>query len=475
MGRPPNEGPMSPSPPPAAARFDPRLAACRVLVALDKTPRHLETLLARELGRWPSADPRQRAAAFNLVYTVLRNRLWLDHQLGPLVKRGLPRLDPPVRAVLRLGAAELLLLDKPAHAAVSCAVDLARAAQAHAAAGLVNGVLRSLARRPQPLALPDRQKKPAAHLGVGYSHPPWLVAQLLEDWPADQVEAWLAANQEPAPGMIRVNTLLASVPEVSSLLASRVGSITPHAWVPQVLVLKGFSGPLEELPGFAQGLWQGQDAGAAAISLLLGVQPGMRVLDMCAGAGGKSGHLAELMHDQGELWALDESSGRVEALKANLARLGITRARVAQADARRLSPEKEGFFDRILLDAPCTGLGVAGRRPDLRWRREPEDPPRLARLQLTLARAAARVLAPGGALLFCTCSVSRAENQEVVAALLAQAPDLALQWDAKTDPALTRLVGTDGFFRTFPQPRGCDSFFAARLVKKGPPPQGAQP
>jgi 16S rRNA (cytosine967-C5)-methyltransferase len=229
--------------------------------------------------------------------------------------------------------------------------------------------------------------------------------------------------------------------------------------------MSGVSGGPAHLPGFAEGLWQAQDPAASAVTTLLGVEPGQSVLDMCAGVGGKTGHLAALMKNQGRLLAVDNSPGRVMALKTNLARLGVTNAEVWECDALALPPSL-GPFRAILLDAPCTGLGTAGRRPDLRWRRTAEDPPRLAALQLALAARAAEMLAPSGALLYVTCTVTRAENEGLVAALLAQRPDLRIEWaDASGLPAGQALT-EDGFWRTLPHRHGCDAFFAARFVKR---------
>lgn len=445
--------------------MDSRRAAFRVLLDLEQTPKRLEKLLDRELGRWGDAPERDRALAVNLVYTVLRHRLALDHLVSGFVSRPLDKLDPAVLTVLRLAAAEITRLRTPDHAAVHAAVELAKATPARRGQGLINGALRALARgwaQVEPPGPPGSARR----LAVEHSHPLWLVEELLSLLPAGEVAAWLQADQKEPPLALRVNTLKTTVEEVTGLLAGAAQAIVPHALAPESLALGGVQGPARDLPGFKQGLWQAQDPGATALSRLLGVRPGMRVLDLCAGAGGKTGHLAALMENQGELLAVEPSQGRTRGLEHNLKRLGVTCAQVLRRDGRGLARDV-GLFDRVLIDAPCTGLGVAGRRPDVRWRRRPEDAARLAVLQLELCLVGARLLKPGGALLYCTCTVTRAENEQVAAALLAAEPKLNLSWDLQAAGPSALAIGEDGFFRSMPHLHGCDGFFGARLVRRG--------
>ncbi|CAO0823553.1 16S rRNA (cytosine967-C5)-methyltransferase [Desulfarculales bacterium] len=440
--------------------MNPRRAAHHILTRLQETPRRLEILMEEELARHQTADPRDRAFCVNLVYTLLRQRAWLDHLLAAFVRRPLERLDPPALWVLRLGAVELVCLRTPDHAAVHAAVALARTLGLHTVTGLVNASLRALARGWREVPPPAGDA--ASVLAVRYSHPSWLVAEILEELGSEQTEAWLTANQKPRPPALRANTLHISRDGLRELLAPSCPDLRGHPLAPESLVLAGPHPPVASLPGLKEGLWQMQDLGATALGCLLGAEPGMRVLDLCAGAGGKTGHLAALMQNQGELLAVELSPGRAVALKENLARLGVTCAQVLMADGTAL-PAGLGLFDRILVDAPCSGLGVLGRRPDLRWRRSAGDPVRFSGLQLALARAAAGLLAPGGAVLYATCTVTRAENEEVITALLAGHPGLRLEW-SHMPVALQPCLDTQGWWRTWPQDWGCDSFFAARLA-----------
>jgi 16S rRNA (cytosine967-C5)-methyltransferase len=443
--------------------MNPRLSALRVLRALDQSPVRLEKQLNQELIRDPKSDSRDRALASNLVYGVLRNRLYLDYQLSDKLKKGLKSLEPMVLEILRLGAYELLFLDTPGYAAVNSAVNSAHKVKLNRAAGLINAVLRKVGSTPPKEPPPIKGHNPDKHLSIKYSHPVWMVQEMLSQGGAGFCEDWCRADQNEPKPVLRANTLKTSPEELQELLAPHCHKISPHPLSPHSLVLDGVKGSVLGLPGFKRGLWQMQDPGAGALSLLLGIKPGMRVLDLCAGAGGKTGHLAALMANQGELVAVEPSKGRMRALEQNLARLGVKNAGLLQTDGREL-PDDLSAFDRILVDAPCTGLGTIRRRPDVRYRRQPRDAAQLKGLQASLLESAAKHLAPGGVMLYCTCTITRAENQAVVKKLLTDHAGLSLEWSGQAMPlGLKECINDDGFFRTYPHLQQSDAFFAARL------------
>ena len=439
-----------------------RRDAFRVLLELQSGPALLESSLAQNLEK---ASPRDRAFATNLIFAVLRNLSYLDHLLAAHLDRPLKKLDLPVITVLRLGAAEAVLMSTPAHAVVSAAVDLAKATPARRGQKLINAVLRRVVKGWQDTPMPGPEADPVGRLALTYSHPAWLVAELLAQHPVEVVEAWLRANQDQPPLTLRVNPARTNRDDLAAQLAEFAAQVEPHPLTPEGLMLRRAKVPAAQLPGFESGLFSIQDAAAQAMSHLLGVTPGMAVADICAGAGGKTGHLAALLRGQGKLLAVDPSQARIRALRGNLGRLGVQWVSVKQADALTLKGMDQSF-DRVLVDAPCSGLGVCGRRPDVRWRRTKDDPAHLAELQLNLAAKAAELLKPGGALLYVTCTVTRTENQEVVAGLLARCPGLRLEWPQDLAPELGACLGDDGYFRTMPQRDDADAFFAARLVRE---------
>jgi len=327
--------------------MNPRQAAWKVLVDLEETPRRLERLINHHLDELARLDDRRLASS--LVYTVLRHRSMLDHLLAAFSRRPLTKLAPKVLAVLRLGASELALMRTPDHAAVSQSVELAKTAGLVRAAGLVNGVLRAMARGWRQVALPGEPGS-AERLAVEHSHPRWLVDELLAQMPAADAAAWLAANQREPPTSLRANTARISPAELAELLLPQAGPARPHDLAPECLVLDKARGPAQGLPGFGRGLWQSQDPGAAALGRLVGARSGMRVLDLCAGAGGKTGHLAALMRGEGELWAVEPSPGRHRGLKANLERETLARLVTGQAS--------RNLLDKVQMRHPASPLTI---------------------------------------------------------------------------------------------------------------------
>jgi 16S rRNA (cytosine967-C5)-methyltransferase len=295
---------------------------------------------------------------------------------------------------------------------------------------------------------------PAQALALRRSLPDWLAALLLQWLSPEAAEAFAVASNLPHSVDLRVNPLRASAEQLLEQLRAAGLEVEPLPGLPLGLSLRGRRGDLRLLPGFEAGQWCVQDRAAQRIATLLAPESGQRVLDACAAPGGKSTHLAELMGDQGELWAVDRSAARLERLRRNAARLGLGCIRTLAADALVLASEKPawiGYFDRILLDAPCSGLGTLARHADARWRIEPQAIDALVKLQRSLLEALLPLLKPGGRLVYATCTVHPAENRQQVAALLADHPALALLeswqvWPGAADAGDGAGQAGDGFF-----------------------------
>jgi 16S rRNA (cytosine967-C5)-methyltransferase len=426
-----------------------RLWAYEVLGTVLHTPRHLEPVLEEALAARAQADPRDKALASRLVYMVLRHRTWLEFILNRHSRYN--RLERRLQTILLLASGELLLFRTAAYAAVSSWVNLSRQTGLGRASGLVNAVLRSLSRMPSPPLAPAAE--PAEFLSITYSHPRWLVEEWLRQWGYDTALLWLRSCQETPPSSVRVNTLKISPEDLISELNQAGAGAEVHPLHPWSLLL---ARPPASLPGFAQGWWQGQNPGATALTAWLAPEPGSRVLDMCAGTGGKSGQLAQHMQNRGELLALDISPGRARAWRRNMARLGVSCACFRESDAGQLKREEVGEFDYILLDAPCSCLGTTGSHPDVRWKKDPASAAAAAVGQRRLLQKAAQLLAPGGRLLYATCTTTFMENDGNIEWLLRRRPELRLR----------ALPGNcDGYWRSYPQPRRSDGFFAACLEK----------
>jgi 16S rRNA (cytosine967-C5)-methyltransferase len=394
-----------------------------------------------------------------LAYGAIRWRARLHHDLDALLPKGLASLPHDVAAILELGAYQLLFMDRvPAWSAVDESVALVRAetplAVASWAAGLVNAVLRNLDR--QRGELPPPEGDLAARLSVLQSHPRWLVERWLDRFGLEATERLLERDNQPPFLHLHVNELRATPQAALDRLTAAGHDVRLHDLAPNAIVVASRAAP-EELPGWDEGWFWAQDAGAQWVIASTSPPAGAAVLDACSAPGAK---LAALLAREGAgpALAVDREPARLGLVQANLARLGLG-ARLAVADARAL-PTRERF-DFVLADVPCTGTGVLRRRVDARWRRRPEDVARFAAFQRELLAAVAEHVRPGGTLLYATCSLEREENEGVVEPFLAEAPAFRLAPVEEVPPDLR----SGPYLFTRPWLGDMDGMFAARLVR----------
>lgn len=440
-----------------------RSLAFTVLSRVERDRAFADVMLDAALGS-SDLDVRDRALATRLVYGTLAWQGLLDWHLRHLAGRDPETLDSAVRLILRLGAYQILRLDRiPPHAAVGTSVELAKRL-APAAAGLVNAVLRRAARERGRLALPDPETDPVHHLAVAYSHPDWLVARWRERFAPEDLRRLLAADNEAAPTVLRApagqrDRLLADLAEAGVEAtagryapdAVRVDGVAPHA-----------------LAGYAGGAFSVQSEASQLVVRLLDPPRGGRVLDVCAAPGGKSAYAAELVGDGGLVVALDRRRVGAAAIAKGAQRLALARLLAGVGDARLLPLAPHQVFDRVLVDAPCSGLGTLRAHPEVRWSRGPADVERLARLQAAILDAASARVRPGGVLVYATCTISTEENEGVVEPWLAAHPELECENAVASLPAAAApLVGGDGALRTFPHRDGLDGFYAVRVRRVG--------
>ncbi len=419
--------------------------------------------LARSGGGLSPAD---RGLATEIAYGAIRQRLLLDGWIDALGKVSALRQPPALRWLLHVGLYQLLFSDRvPAAAAVSTTVALAKRVGLGRLAPVVNGMLRSLLRRRDSLAGAEPWDglelpvDPAAALALRRSLPPWLSAALLGWLPPERAEAFaLACNAVPALDL-RANPLRTSRDELLQRFTDAGVAARALPGAPHGLTLLERVGDPRDLPGYAEGLWCVQDRSAQAIAPLLDPQPGQRILDACAAPGGKSTHLAELIGDRGEVWALDRSEARLRRLDRNAERLGLTAIRSLALDATALAEAKPhwgGSFDRLLLDAPCSGLGTLARHPDARWRITPDAIDGLVSLQRQLLEALLPLLAPAGRLVYATCTVEPRENGALIHGLLKSHPEWSLLQERQwwPEPPEAERGGGDGFYAAVLQAPG---------------------
>jgi 16S rRNA (cytosine967-C5)-methyltransferase len=406
-------------------------------------------------------SPQERAFLRELAYGVLRWRNRLDWQLERCSTRTLGSLDSTVRNLLRLGAYQLAYMQRiPAFAAVSETVQLAKRVGHPGVVAYVNAVLRSLQRQLGNTALPKAEDGLATHLVVTQSHPSWLVERWLEQHGAEQTVAMCQANNLPPPLVVRVNPLQ-TTPE--RLLASLRGDgcdAMPCRYAPNGICLTSHP-PLERLHAYQDGWFTVQDEAAILCGYLIGAEPGERVLDTCAAPGGKATHAAERMHDEGEVLCLDNNWRRLKLVAENARRLKLKSLRCLVGNAERVAFTRP--FDRVVVDAPCSGLGVLRRHPDAKWRKDPALIDVMARQQMAILGQVRQFVGRNGVLVYLTCSTEMAENQHVIRAFLEQHSEFSLESIADDLPASARDFVRGDWFQTMPGVEGLDGFFGARM------------
>ena len=444
---------------------DARSLVFDILVALSKKPDTLDAVMDRHT-RGLSLDRREMALANALVYGVLRHRGVLDHTIDHFASRGISSLDKRLLAILRLGLFQLRFMDRiPESAAVNTAVELAKVKCSEKSGKFANAILRSCIREPEQ---PDiSELDPLKRLSVSQSMPQWLVEKWIERMGFEETEKLCKASNDIAPITVRTNTLKISRDELLERLRPEVKEIAPTPISPLGISFTAPSVPIFEMSAFKEGLFQVQDEAAQLIALMVSPKPGQRALDLCAGVGGKSGHLAQVMENQGELVSIDVEGYKLESLKKEMHRLGITCIQTQAADLTCESPEiiKDGF-DAVLVDAPCSGLGVIRRNPDTKWNHFKRNATRHAKKQKTILSAAARCVRPGGTLVYAVCSMEPEENAAVVQAFLEKHSDFRMMdpFDAVPSGA-EALITPEGYVATLPHRHNMDGFFAAKLKR----------
>ena len=441
-------------------------------------PRQLAFLALRSIQRDAFADvaldrvlqdaelnSQDRRLATELVYGSVRRQRTLDTLIDQLGKKKSHQQPPDLRAILHLGLYQLRYLNQiPASAAVNTTVELAKQNGFAGLSGFVNGLMRQYIRLAEsgddPLQLP---LDPVKRLGTLHSYPDWIIQVWLEQLDLAETEQLCEWMNRPPHIDLRINPLRTSLEAVEAAMQAAGVAVKRLLHLPQALRLLEPAGSIQKLPEFQSGWWMVQDASAQLVSYLVDPQPGEFVIDACAAPGGKALHLAELMQDQGTIWACDRTSSRLKKLKENAERLGIHSTEISIGDSRD-QPQFVGKGDRVLLDAPCSGLGTLNRHADARWRQTPERVRELATLQQELLTAAATWLKPDGVLVYATCTLHPQENEQAIAAFLDQHPDWQIEPPTPNSPAAA-FAAPQGWVKVWPHRQQMDGFFMVRLKR----------
>ena len=445
-----------------ADRSDPRRVAAEILRRVDTAGSFAAPLLdhrEREI-----VDPRDSGLLHELVLGSLRNRALLDDVLARSSRRGLEAVDPDLRRVLQLGIYEILFLDRiPGYASVDQAVESAKRLAGRGAAAFANGVLRAVARGGAAL-LPDPPREGDVDaLSVHGSHPRWWLERMVSRRGWDATVRTVTANNVPVPTVIRIRAAAGPPGEFADRLREEGIESLPGVYAP--LALRIPRGRVAGARSFQGGAWV-QDEASQLVSGLLGAPAPVAILDGCAAPGGKTCALADALPPGGRIVAMDRHAGRIGRLRRNVDRLGLDGVLPVVADLTA-PPAVRGPFDRVLVDAPCTGTGTFRRRPELRLRVREGDPSALAARQGVLLDRAAQLVSPGGVLVFSVCSIETEEGEDVVHSFLARNHEFHIDDPGPWLPvAARRFAGGDGIVRTASDPEVLDGFQAARFVRR---------
>jgi 16S rRNA (cytosine967-C5)-methyltransferase len=436
-----------------------REIALRVL--LDYPGRAKPDELLERILREQDPERRERALATHLVSGTIKWRNRLDHIIKQLSRKKRV-VSPEILNILRLSLYQVMFLDKvPEYGATNEGVKLAKKHGDRYQANYVNAILRAYLRNRDGISFPDMEKDPVKHISVVYSHPPWLIRRWLKRFTPGEVVELATANNRIPPIGLRVNRLKASTGEVEAALTDEGAEIVSRGFGGADHVYVRGASPVERTRAHRDGLVQVQDASSTQVGRILSPVEGSRVIDLCSAPGGKATHLYEIAGGKAAVLASDASYRRLLLVGKNARRLGHRDMLFAASDGMRPAFADADF---LLIDAPCTGLGVLARRWDLRWNKREQDIQRMAAYQKQLLSAAIGIVKRGGVVVYSTCSIEPEENERVVDAVMAERGDLELSDIGRfIDPS---LVYKNGMMQTLPHVHGVDGIFAARLERK---------
>ncbi len=448
---------------------NPREIALEALIKIEKTGEFSSNRIDRILKKYSLLDQRDRSFITQIVQGVIRWKLRLDWVIEQISTVPLKKINLAVLNILRIAIYQILFLDRtPDSAAVNEAVNIAKKTQPPHISSFVNAILRNICRKKKSLPYPDRIKEPEKYLSILYSYPIWLVQKWIKEIGPVETEELLKAGNTFPKLHLRTNTLKIKRDELIKRLGEK-GIISKTVdFPPECITVEESRGNLAETDLFKEGYFQIQERASQIIAHLLSPHPMDMILDICSGAGIKSTHMLQLMNNNGKVIACDINHGKLIGLIDNTKRLGIKSILPIRYDAiKGLNRvfHKIGF-NKILLDAPCSGLGTISRHPDLKWSKSPADIHRLSLMQKSLLNEASLLLNRGGLLLYVTCTISKEENEGVIKDFLHNHPGFSVIDLKETGPPWCHdLIDENGFLRTYPHIHGMDGFFGA-LIKR---------
>ena len=440
--------------------MDAREVAMLTLNACQRQGGWSDGVLKKQLAA-AGLDSRDAALATQLCFGVLQNQMLLDFYLSKFSNIALKRMEGKVVQILRIGAYQMLFLDKIPHsAAVNSAVAMTKThCKNQRASGMVNGILRSLERSIHNLPVLPKDDM-VAYLSILYSHPEWLVRAYMDALGEEETTQLLVANNSQPATTVMVNTIRTNEERLTERLTAERAEVQSHPWLDNCLYLSR-TGDLEQLTPFQDGMFYVQDPASRLAIMASGVKPGMKVLDCCAAPGGKSFAAAVSMGNEGEIISCDIHAHKKKLIQAGADRLGISIISPMTADGKEFNPKWEAAFDVVLVDAPCSGLGVIRKKPDIRYK-DSELLEALPAIQAEILVNASRYVKPGGVLLYSTCTILQRENEDIVQSFLEKSGQYRTESFDLPDP-IGRVES--GMITLWPHRHGTDGFFISKLRK----------
>lgn len=433
--------------------------AIKILNRVERTDAYLEKLINNELRSGDLSD-QDKGLLNELVTGVVRWQLKLDWVLNGFYRGNFPKADVNVKNAMRVALYQLMFLDRiPHHAAVNEAVEFVKRMRNERYAGVVNGVLRNILRHLHEIRYPDRGEALVHHLSVVYSHPTWIVKRWLERYGEEQTEKMLIVNNEKPSLSVRINKIKIQPAEFISMLDKEGLEYTPSSYLDYYVHLHG-TGAMVQLDLFRKGYFSIQDESAGLAGKLLDPQPHERIIDLCSAPGGKTMHLAELMHNTGEVISVEKYPSRADLVKNAAERLGLKNIKIVAEDVNDFDT---AIADRVLVDVPCSGLGVLRKKPDIKLKRDVTDIAKLTEIQYRLLEKAASLTKPGGVLVYSTCTIEPEENEAIVQQFLENNKNYAL--DDPSHFISKSFVTPRKTIETYPHIHHMDGSFAARLKR----------
>ncbi|MGL6172988.1 MAG: 16S rRNA (cytosine(967)-C(5))-methyltransferase RsmB [Cellulosilyticaceae bacterium] len=436
-----------------------------ILTQIEKDQSYMQLVLKTELENFEVQD---RAFMNEIIYGTIKYRITLDYVINQFSKTPVKKMKPFVRSLMRMSAYQILYLDKvPASAAINEAVKVMHRRKMSNLSGFVNGVLRNIDRNKANINYPDAKKEPVNALAVQYSMPEWLIAMWLEDYGVEKTQKICEALNERAKVCIRVNELLSSKEALMKELEAVGITLEAGELLPAESMYMTGATSIGQLPAFKAGHFAVQDESATLVGHVVNPQPGEVILDVCSAPGGKSTHMAMLMKNEGTIISTDVHEHKIEIIAKNAKRLGVQIIQPTLQDGTAQNEAWLKHFDKILLDAPCSGLGIIKRKPDIRYSKTKEDVEAIADLQKQLLKQSVAYLKDEGILIYSTCTISKQENEGIIKYAV---EELGLSLDSimpYIPEILKQDVEEEAYIQIMPDAAQTDGFFIARFRKRG--------